>query len=616
MKLQSKLIALITLYILVFVTITTVYFTRSQKNIAVKNLEDRAMAFLKIMSVSSSTQVFWNNFDKLNQYTQKIKENLAVKYVMITDKNGVIVAHSDRWRIGQKVIFPEDFNVLKSEGILKKYIHSVESTFTASYPIKVIDQIVGYVVLQYSLDSIEAEFRGISQRGFGLAALLGIIGVLIALSTAFRITRPINQVMEGMERIRKDEYDVKINVASGAKEFRTLAQAFNNMGSKLKFTIRKLDQERVRSEAIVNSITDGLMIIDKDQKIGFFNKGAEYILGFSQNEALGKKRSDIFKNAEYLDASLPPLLDESGDMFHIHQDGEIQNQKISLSAKDGKNLVILISAAPLIDSRGEVYGKVEVFKDITNLLAMENKLKESDRLASLGVLAAGMAHEINNPIMGIIGLSSSILKQNKSDSIFMEDMTMIKEQGERCGRIIKNLMNMSLNAPKTVVPVDINTLLNGTMRILSKSSPDVKMTFIEDLDPSNPVVSGDETQIIQVFTNIMRNAITATNAQGMLKVSTKVTGSKLEIAFIDDGEGIAPVNINRVCDPFFTTKKIGEGMGLGLAVSYGIIKNHGGDLKIESELGKGTCFIITFDCITQYESTERYDKRLYAGKDR
>jgi PAS domain S-box-containing protein len=558
------LIALIIVYILFFVAVTTIYFTQSQKNIAVKNLEERAVTLLKIMSISSSTQIFWSNFDKLNQYTQKVKENLDVKYVMIIDKNGSIIAHTDRWRIGLKVSLPGDFNVLESTGVLKKYIDAGKPAFTVSSPIIVIDQIVGYIILQYSLDSIEQKFRAISQNGFGLATILGIIGVILSLATAYRVTRPIDQVMEGMEKIRRDEYDVKINVDSGAREFQTLANAFNNMGAKLKFTIRKLDQERRRSEAIINSISDGLMIVDKNQRIGFFNKGAEKILGYTQEEALGMESFEVINSLEFKEINRQLLKQNNQKNSNSLSLDNSQNQQISLVNKDGRSLVILMSAAPVVDSQGEVYGAVEVFKEITSLLAMENKLKESDRLASIGVLAAGMAHEINNPITGIIGLSGGLLKKYTSDSLLAEDLTIIKEQGERCGTIIKNLMNLAMDAPKAVTPMEINTILHATVRILSKTSPDIKTKFIESYDAKNSVITGDESQIIQVFTNIIRNAISAMRSKGVLLISTKTVDSKLEIVFKDAGEGIAPVNINRVCDPFFTTKKLGEGMGLRL----------------------------------------------------
>lgn len=597
---------MITLYILLFVTITTLYFTYAQKNLAMQNLENEATALIKIMSISSSTQIFWSNYDKLNQYAHKIKESLAVKYVMIIDKDGNIIAHTDRRRIGQRVSLPKDFKVLESKDVMKRYDYTSESTFTISYPIFVVDQAVGYVILQHSLGQIEEKIKLIFKKGFWLAVLLGAIGVVLAASSAYRITQPIYQVMEGMEQIRREDYDFKINVKSGAEEFKTLAKAFNNMGAKLKYTIQKLDKERRQSEAIITSISDGLMIMDTDLKIRFFNKGAEKILGYNQEEAIEKKCTEIFKS--------PQCLEENCAIFCSRKNGDAHNERISVVSKQGKNLVILKSTAQLIDSNGQVYGGVEVFKDITSLLAMENKLKESDRLASVGVLASGVAHEVNNPLTGIIGLSGALLKRYKDDPILYEDLTMIKEQGERCGRIIKNLLNLSMQAPEIVAPVEINPLLHGIVRIITRTTPDIKMSIVEDFDPKGPVVKGDETQIVQVFTNIIRNAIAATNGKGTLEITTKTIKSKVAIVFKDDGEGIAPVNITRVCDPFFTTKKMGEGMGLGLAVSYGIIRNHGGELKIESDFGKGAVFTVTLNSATVEKKEVRYDVPLAGTK--
>ncbi|MEE8431975.1 MAG: ATP-binding protein [Candidatus Desulfatibia sp.] len=615
MKLQQMLIGLLTLYILLFVSISTVYFTHTQKKIALKNLEDSASSILKIMSISTSTQLFWSNYDKLNQYTQKIKETLTVKYVMIVNSDGTIIAHTDRWRIGEKVSLPADFKLLESTGILKKYNRVPKSTFTLSYPIFVINKIVGYIVLEHDMRKVEDEIRGIFKRGFLLAALLALIGILMSISSAYKITKPINQVMEGMDRIRRDEYDFKINLNSGPQEFRTLARAFNNMGAKLKYTIRKLDQERRQSETIITSISDGLMIIDTKRKIRFFNKGSEQILGYTQDEAIGRECTDIFQSPQCSEQTCGLFSDNGNGKTGGKKSCDIHNERINLVSRHGKQLVILKSTAPLIDSNGKIYGGVEVFKDITSLLAMENKLKESDRLASVGVLAAGMAHEINNPLTSIIGLSSGLIKRYKNDPFLSEDLEMIKDQGKRCGNIIKQLMDLSMEAPKTVAPVEISALLHGILRIITKTTPDIKMHIIEDYDPANPVVKADEAQLIQVFSNIIQNAIAATKGKGTLAISTKVIDSKVQITFKDDGKGIAPTHINRVCDPFYTTKKIGEGMGLGLAVSYGIIRHHNGELKIESKLGQGACFKIIFDVIATCTHVNNEDAPLNDKKE-
>ncbi len=613
MKLKHMLISLITMYILLFITITTLYFTHTQKKVVMKNLEDQVTTLIKMMSISTSTQIFWSNYDKLNQYAQKIKESMDVKYVMIIDKSGKIIAHTDRTKIGQEISSPGDFNVLESLDTLKKYNYQ-ESTFTISHPIFVIDEVVGYVILQHSMGQIEKEIEQISQKGFWLATILGLIGVLFAVSSASKITRPIQLAMEGMDRIGSEDYDFKIIMKSGAEEFKTLAKAFNNMGSKLKYTIQRLDKERRQSEAIITSITDGLMIIDTDQMIRFFNKGAENILGYRAEESVGKKCTEIFKSPQCLAENCSLFKRTNGEETDCGKTGDAFNERISLVSKQGKNLVILKSTAPLIDSYGNLYGGVEVFKDITSLLAMENKLKESDRLSSVGVLASGVAHEVNNPLTGIIGLAKGLLKIYKDDPLLNEDLTMIKEQGERCGKIINNLMNLSTETPRQVAPLEINALLHGIVRIITKTTPNINMSISEDYDSRNPIVKGDETQIVQVFTNIIRNAITATKGEGKLHISTSLVNSKVKISFRDDGEGITQENLSRVCDPFFTTKKVGKGMGLGLAVSYGIIRNHGGELKVESDPGKGACFMIYFSSTSVRESP--YKSALEATRDK
>ncbi len=614
MKLKHMLISLITMYILLFITITTLYFTHTQKKVVMKNLEDQVTTLIKMMSISTSTQIFWSNYDKLNQYAQKIKERMDVKYVMIIDKSGKIIAHTDRTKIGQEISSQRDFNVLESLDTLKKYNYQ-ESTFTLSHPIFVIDEVVGYVILQHSMGQIEKEIDRISQKGFWLATILGLIGVLFAVSSASKITQPIKLAMEGMDRIRGEDYDFKIIMKSGAEEFKTLARAFNSMGSKLKYTIQRLDKERRQSEAIITSITDGLMIIDTDHMIRFFNKGAENILEYKAEEAVGKKCTEIIKSPQCLDENCSLFRKNNGEGTDCGKTTDaFFNERISLVSKQGKNLVILKSTAPLIDSSGDLYGGVEVFKDITSLLAMENKLKESDRLSSVGVLASGVAHEVNNPLTGIIGLAKGLLKIYKDDPLLNEDLTMIKEQGERCGKIINNLMNLSTEAPKQVAPLEINALLHGIVRIMTKTTPNIKMSIGEDYDSVNPIVKGDETQIVQVFTNIIRNAITATKGEGRLHVSTKLVNSKVKISFRDNGEGITQENLSRVCDPFFTTKKVGKGMGLGLAVSYGIIRNHGGELKVESDFGKGACFTIFFSSTSAKESP--YKSVLEATRDK
>jgi PAS domain S-box-containing protein len=589
MRLQKKLILLITLSIFLFVVFTSVYFARIQKNNALKNLEDRSAALVKVLSFASSTQLFWGNYDRLNQYARKIKETLPVKFVAIVDQTGTVMAHTERVRIGQQITFSDDFNILSSKDIMYRYNGEPESTYSVSYPVFILDKIVGYMILQYDTTFIEEEISDIFVHSFNLALILGLFGVIISAYVSRRIAQPIEAVVTGMDRIASGDYKHKIKINEDTLEVSRLAQAFNNMGQRLEAAIQKLDREKSQSEAIITSMSDGLMLIDPDKRVRFLNKGAEKILGYSSESARGKICSEIF-NSSFCDSENCSLFCD--DSSAGHESLTETDLQIVITNKDGKNISLLKSTAPLVNLKGEVYGGVEVFKDITELLTMERKLKEADRLSSIGMMAAGMAHEINNPISGIIGLANALLRDFSGDKLMEEDMKIIKEQGERCGRIIKNLMRLAVNTPKELAMLNINTLVHRTSRIVARSFTDSKMIIKESYDTSSPMVSADEGQLMQVFINIIKNAIAATEGVGMLNISTIANNGFVEIVFSDNGIGIPEASLTRVFDPFFTTKRLGEGMGLGLAVSHGIITSHGGKIKTESKVGKGTKFTI------------------------
>jgi len=601
MKFQHKLIILITLYIAVFVLITTIYYANDQKKKALTDLEDRSATLVKILSISSSTQLFWGNYDRLNQYAQKIKETFPVNFVAIVDYDGKVIAHTDRRKIGSSFEFPKGLDALGSRDVRQRYRPAPGSTFAVSYPVFILDKVVGYIIMQHDTTAMELEIVNIFLRSLYLAIGLALIGVVIAVYTGYRITKPVNKVMEGMDRIASGEFDHKILIEDRTEEFVKLARAFNNMGQRLKTTIQNLDEEKSQSEAIITSISDGLMLIDTERRVRFLNKGAEQILGYTNEEARHKACHEIFNNELCSTASC--------SLFNIRRepgsdDGALthalphSDRRIRITNKQGRIVTILKSAATLVNTQGEVYGGVEVFKDITDLLAMESKLKQADRLASMGILAAGMAHEINNPIAGIVGLATALLKDVKGDPVLTEDVTMIKEQGERCGRIISDLMKLALNSPKQLKATEVNAILGRTARLIRKSHPDMSLRITENYDTRNPVIRCDEGQLMQVFTNIIRNAVAATGEQGALEISTRLDGQKVEIVFADNGEGIPEANIARVFDPFFTTKKVGEGMGLGMAVSHGIVTIHGGEIRIESRVGAGAKFIIEMETVS------------------
>ncbi len=219
----------------------------------------------------------------------------------------------------------------------------------------------------------------------------------------------------------------------------------------------------------------------------------------------------------------------------------------------------------------------------------QNQLVQSEKLASLGQLSAGIAHEINNPLANI-SLNAQMLLQDVEDEKIQKRLTKIEDNVDRATRIIKSLLEFSRAPEFHLACTDINILITKTLDILEHEIK--KVEVIKDLDGELPKVLADLNQLQQVFINIIANATQAMPKGGTLTLRTRKVGDAVEIEISDTGEGISPENIKKVFDPFFTTKKVGKGTGLGLSISYRIVEKHGGQIDIKSEVGKGTSFIL------------------------
>jgi len=226
------------------------------------------------------------------------------------------------------------------------------------------------------------------------------------------------------------------------------------------------------------------------------------------------------------------------------------------------------------------------------LRAAQEQLLQSEKLASIGQLAAGVAHEINNPMGVILGFAQGILKTLPEDDPLKKPLATMEKESLRCKRIVQNLLDFARRSEPTPHLTNINKLIDASCELVEHqiSLQDVKL--VKGYDPALPSIMADPNQLQQVFINIMLNAYQAMPDGGTLYITTRKVGSELQVIFTDTGTGIPPEKIQNIFDPFFTTKEVGEGTGLGLSVSYGIVKAHGGDIGVESQADKGTTFVI------------------------
>jgi two-component system NtrC family sensor kinase len=221
---------------------------------------------------------------------------------------------------------------------------------------------------------------------------------------------------------------------------------------------------------------------------------------------------------------------------------------------------------------------------------------QTEKLASLGRMAAGVAHEINNPLTGVVTFAHLLKKRFPADSTEAEDLNVIIEQSDRCSKIIKNLLTFARATPSDKGEVSVHDLLKRTVFMVKNQEKFHHIKFNMNLEDSHPVVYGDATQFQQIFLNMFINAADAMNGRGNITVATRNAQEDnknfIEIEFTDEGCGISEENMPKLFEPFFTTKPVGKGTGLGLSVSHGIVKHLGGHLKVKSADGKGTSFFV------------------------
>jgi len=238
--------------------------------------------------------------------------------------------------------------------------------------------------------------------------------------------------------------------------------------------------------------------------------------------------------------------------------------------------------------------EVKVKQRTEELVAMQARVAQSERLASLGMLAAGVAHEVNNPLGGILALTGLTLEDMPPDDPNRENLSEVIRQTERCRDIVKGLLEFSRQSKGISDRVDLNKVLQDTLSLVEKQAMFFNIGIVWNLDPQLPRVLADRSQFQQVFMNILMNAVQAMNEHGSITITSRRSSDdkSVEVAIADTGKGIPPEEIGRIFDPFFTTKESGLGTGLGLSIAYGIVTTHRGTISVESEVGKGSTFTI------------------------
>ena len=344
------------------------------------------------------------------------------------------------------------------------------------------------------------------------------------------------------------------------------------------------------NESIVESINVGLLAVDEDGCIIRCNSTFEEMMSLSRQEAIGKPVEDVFDAA--FAANLNSILGKS--RWHLT---EIRNAyKLHTSDARGRSLILNVAVAPLRSVSNEQTGAIVVLENVSSRVKLEETLQQSEKLSSIGLLAAGVAHEVNTPLTGVSSYTQMLLGMIPETDPKHALLQKMQRQTDRASNIVGNLLNFSRTGNAIEVgEVDINKLLDDTLQLLEPQLRKSNIEIAKDYAPVPPRVYGNGGKLQQVFTNLILNARDAMFHGGTITLKTDASDpDEVRIEVADTGEGIPPENLNKIFDPFFTTKGVGNGTGLGLAVTYGIVQEHAGTIEAASEHGNGTTFCLVF----------------------
>jgi len=349
---------------------------------------------------------------------------------------------------------------------------------------------------------------------------------------------------------------------------------------------------------VVDSVGDGVIVLDNTGAVTLINPAAEEIAAVSRRHAEGKPFGEVFKG----DASLVEMVAKT-----VVTGMSVSDHENIVLKRGGRVTPVGASTSPLLSSSGERIGTIVLLRDLTNVRELEAAVRQADRLSSLGALAAGLAHEIKNPLGGIKGAAQLLEMEFPDNEELREYIRVMLKEVQRVNVIVEELLGLASPGRLKLGKVNLHRILSDIVLLQRRAADGLEITFGQYFDLSIPPIIADEALLTQLFLNLIRNAMEAVGEGGVVKVTTRVLADysmtqkgerpsrMLAIDVADNGPGIAPEVLENMFTPFFTTKS--KGTGLGLAICQKIVSEHRGMLKVDSELSKGTTFTVMLPLI-------------------
>ena len=606
-SLQGKVLAATALVILPMMIAVIAIVEHRQRGAIIDEVNRRGEVLARNLAATSAPPLLYYHFTALEQNVARVAREEDVLYAIVLDEDGNVAAHSHApARVGQKLEDTISRRAAHADGpiVQEGRDERHQGLYDFARPVIVSGRKWGTVRIGVSQQRMEAEILTTRLELAGLTLAMLLVGAAAAALVARRIAQPVRDLAAGATAISRGDLNQRIEPAS-ADEIGELASAFNHMAAQLyqqraaleeahralSARLEEMTDLKSYTDNILRSLTTGIVTIDLEGRVVTLNPAAELLTGFFAGEAVGRYCSELFSHTgEIGDLLMETLTTRAG----------IAGVAVTFRRRNGTTLPIEFGTAPLRAGEGKDLGVVGLFRDVSVVRELESQLRRSDRLAALGTLAAGLAHEIKNPLTSLLTFSRHLQRRFEDEGFRQKFQRVVPHELERINAIVERLLELSRPARLDFQPVRLPALLDRVVELYANEIESKQIRVAREYARDLPRIDADPEALYRALVNLVRNALDATTSSGRLTLRAAWAGADrgpvrrraqtVAIEIEDDGVGIPEADADRVFNPFFTTKDTGT--GLGLALTHKIVEDHGGTIHFRSVRGGGTTFRI------------------------
>jgi PAS domain S-box-containing protein len=633
MRLRTKLVISIVCLVVLLTALVMVVVEYRERTAIEEQVRKRGMTIARNLAALSANALLTYNYVTLEQHVGRLAREEDVVYVIILDREGRVAAHSDRSDLqGQRLTDAMNARAWQArEPLIQVGVdphhrgaegHFLEVAIPV-FPAGESDK-WGVVRVGISLAGMQREIHRTRLIIWGLGIGTACLGGLAALFLAQRITSPLEKLREGALAVAGGDLSHRLDIAS-KDEIGELAMTFNQMTSDLQAertalqrANRELDEqlkavsqlERYNAR-ILTSMTNGLVTLNLEGRIVKWNDMAARITGYAVSEVEGRVCQELFAgNQPFVKALLEGL----------HSRKVCWDRSMTFVRPDGREVPLEINTSPLEDETGQVSGVLGVFRDLSQVRELEQRLRRADRLAAVGRMAAMVAHEIKNPLVALKTFVEMVPRRAHDPAFIARFQDIVPKEVDRVNDIMEELLELSRPPRLSPRPLQVDDIIARCVALYEEEALERGVTIVQELAADTPRVRADPEYLLRALGNLAINAIQAMAPGGVLTIRAgngmpwqtaptpgagpadpiglaDLTQPLVFIAVADTGTGMTPDQLDSLFTPFFTTKE--KGTGLGLPLTHKIIEEHHGYLHVESQLGVGSTFTILLPAYTE-----------------